>query len=395
MIDGQSHPHDELPKPFRRAVEEILAEPVPQVNLARIRSRLPLPAQACDVRRFRPVRIAPWALAGLAAAVVVVLALRWVQSSNAWAQAVKQVREARSMSYSELITLEGQEQPARTRVFIAEDGRKRSELLLGARKSGGVVTIFDAADKIRITLIEDSKLALVQDQGKEEPGETAGRGFRAWLQTLKKLGDKPDKELGQKELEGKRATGFVATQGNLTFTMWVDNATGKPVRIEYDSPLNGPAPHVVMSDFRFGKKLDESLFSFAVPAGYKVQQQPAVAAVPGGEASVIEALRGYTKRAGGKFPSSLTNWGPWCVLFSKDSGGTLDPETTRVMGHLGAILPFLVSMPKSDYAYLGEGKTVDQKDAVVFWHKRPDGTYRAIYGDLSVKDITAENLPKK
>ena len=396
LIDGQSHPHDELPKPFRRAVEEILAEPVPQVNLARIRSRLPLPAEPREVRRSWPMRIAQLALAGAAAAVVVVVALRWMQASNAWAQAIKQVREARSMSYSELITLKGQPQPARTRVFIAEDGRKRSELLLGAGKSGGVVTIFDAADKIRITLIEDSKLALVHDQAKEERGETAGRGFLAWLQTLKELGDKPDKELGQKELEGKRVTGFVATQGNFTFTMWVDNATRKPVRIEYDSPVNGPAPHVVMSDFRFDEKLDESLFSFAVPAGYKVRQQPTVPSVPGGEASVVEALRGYTKRAGGRFPSSLTNWGPWAVLFSKGSGdGTVDPEATRVMGHLGAILPFLVSTPKDDYAYLGEGKTVDQKDAVVFWYKRPDGTYRAIYGDLSVKDISAENLPKK
>jgi hypothetical protein len=149
----------------------------------------------------------------------------------------------------------------------------------------------------------------------------------------------------------------------------------------------------VMTDFRFNERLDESLFSFAVPPGYKVQQQSAIPSVPGGEASIIEALRGYTKRDDGKFPASITDWGPWAVLFSKDSrDGTVDPETTKVLAHLGAITPFLVSMPKDDYAYLGEGKSVDQKDAIVFWYKRPDGTYRAIYGDLSAKDILAENL---
>jgi hypothetical protein len=64
------------------------------------------------------------------------------------------------------------------------------------------------------------------------------------------------------------------------------------------------------------------------------------------------------------------------------------------MSHLGAILPFLMSLPKDDYAYLGAGKTVEQKDVVVFWYRKSGGAYRAIYGDLSIKDITAEDLPK-
>jgi len=317
--------------------------------------------------------------------------------SSAFGQALRQLREARSMSYAGLITVQGQQQPIRTRVFVAEDGRKRQEMETpGIGKSGRVVTIFDAAGKIRIVLIENSKLALVYDQAKEERGEIVGPGFLAWLQTLKKLGDKPDKELGQKELEGKRVTGFVATQGTFTFTMWVDGATGRIVRIENDSPVNGADYHVAMTDFRFDEKLDESLFSFAVPAGYKVQQQPTTPPAPGGEASVVEALRGYAKRAGGKFPSSLSDWGPWAVFFSKGSSeGMLDSDATHVLAHLGAILPFLVSMPKENYAYLGKGKTVDQKDNIVFWYKRADGTYRAIYGDLSAKDIKGENLPKK
>jgi outer membrane lipoprotein-sorting protein len=328
-------------------------------------------------------------------ATLLTLAIR--TPSSAFGQALRQLRNARSMSYSGLMTVPGQQQPIRTRVFIAEDGRKRQEMEspeIG--KPSGVVTIFDAAGKIRIVLIESSKLALVQDSAQPERGEIVGPGLLAWLQTLKKMGDKPDKELGQKELEGKRVTGFVATQGTFTFTMWVDSATGQIVRIENDSPVNGADYHVVMTDFRFDEKLDDSLLSFAVPAGYKVRQQPTTPTAPGGEASVVEALRGYTKRAGGKFPSSLADWGPWAALFSNgNSDGTLDAEATHVMANLGAILPFLVSMPKNSYAYLGQDKTVDQKEAIVFWYKKADGTYRAIYGDLSVKDIKAEHLPQK
>jgi outer membrane lipoprotein-sorting protein len=315
--------------------------------------------------------------------------------SSAFGQALKQLREARSMTYVQLMTIKGQQQPVRTRVFIAENGRKRNELL-GIGGSGGVTTIFDAGGYMRITLIEASKTALVPE-AKENQAVHTGADFLSWLQALKKLGDKPEKQLGQKELEGRRVTGFVATQGTFTFTMWVDNATGQPVRIEYTAPIKGAGyDDVAMTDFRFDQKLDESLFSFDVPAGYKVLQQLPVPSVPGGETSVIEALRGYTRRDGGKFPSSLADWGPWAVLFSKDnSGGLLSSESTRVLAHLGAITPFLMSMPKDSYAYLGKGKTLDQKDAIVFWYKKPDGAYRAIYGDLSAKDVKAENLPKK
>jgi hypothetical protein len=52
-------------------------------------------------------------------------------------------------------------------------------------------------------------------------------------------------------------------------------------------------------------------------------------------------------------------------------------------------------LPKNDYEYLGDGKTLDQKSEIVFWYKRADGVHRAIYGDLSIKDIAPADLPKK
>jgi hypothetical protein len=81
--------------------------------------------------------------------------------------------------------------------------------------------------------------------------------------------------LGQRELEGKRVTGFVVTQpGRGTFTMWIANATGEPVRIEHDLQVNGAAAHITMKDFQFHQTLDESLFSFDVPPGYDVFGRP-------------------------------------------------------------------------------------------------------------------------
>jgi hypothetical protein len=45
--------------------------------------------------------------------------------------------------------------------------------------------------------------------------------------------------------------------------------------------------------------------------------------------------------------------------------------------------------------YAGNGVKLGDAETAIFWYL-PEGseTYRVIYGDLSVKDVTPENLPK-
>ena len=151
-----------------------------------------------------------------------------------------------------------------------------------------------------------------------------------------------------------------------------------------------------MTDFQFNEPLEESLFSFDAPDDYTVQEQTPVPQVPGGEESLIEALRGYTKLADGQFPASISDWGEWSVLFSQDNdNGRLTAEATLVMSHLGSLIPFLSQMTKDSYEYLGEGKTLADTDMVIFWYKTEDETYRAIYGDLTVKTVAADDLPQE
>jgi len=51
------------------------------------------------------------------------------------------------------------------------------------------------------------------------------------------------------------------------------------------------------------------------------------------------------------------------------------------------------TVPNS-FHYLGTGVTVGQADQVVGWYKIRDGKQlRAFYGDLSVKDVTEDELP--
>jgi outer membrane lipoprotein-sorting protein len=393
---AEARPPDDVLKQAIAAIENAPALPGPppelvNATLATLHDSDPptIPSHPVVSRSLLMKSLAATCCLLLVAGVAVLIMTAIQPSSMAFADAVEQLRSARTLSYTRLITVEGKPDPIKTRELFAEDGRHRSE------HESGVTTIFDSSSRIRLTLIEATKTALVR-RPVDDNRDHLKRHFVEWLETLKKLGDQPDKKLGEKTVDGRRAVGFVATQGNRTFTIWVDAKTNQIVRIEYDSPIEGPVQQIVMTGFQFNQPLDESLFSFDVPDGYTVQEQRSVPKVPGGEESVVEALRGYTKLSGGQFPASISDWGEWAVLFSKNTdNGRPTAEATRVMSHLGSILPFLTRMTKDDYEYLGKGKTLADTDAVVFWYKTKDGTYRAVYGDLTVKAVAADDLPKE
>jgi hypothetical protein len=50
---------------------------------------------------------------------------------------------------------------------------------------------------------------------------------------------------------------------------------------------------------------------------------------------------------------------------------------------------------QGEWHYAGNGVKFGDAETAIFWYQ-PEGseTYRVIYGDLSVKDVAAENLPK-
>jgi hypothetical protein len=68
-------------------------------------------------------------------------------------------------------------------------------------------------------------------------------------------------------------------------------------------------------------------------------------------------------------------------------------EGTQKGMTLGKGMMFHMGLKDSHYA--GSGVKVGEADKAVFWYL-PEGsdTYRVIYGDLSVKDVAAGDLPK-
>ncbi|QDT54428.1 hypothetical protein Pan44_24610 [Caulifigura coniformis] len=367
-----------------------------------------------SIPRSRFMRIAK-AGSGLLLTSCVVLAIVALRApTSAYAQVIENARKAKSMSYlTEIRTLGIDRPPAVVREYVAADGRSRTEHMFNGKPSG-TVTIHDAAGFPRLLLSDPSALAppglaalpvmrrktAMVRPAHEDKHPVEGGHKNSWLRSLQSLKDTPEKDLGQKELEGKTVRGFEATYGKTHFEMWVDVKTGSPVQIDYDSLVH----HVTMTEFQFNQQLDESLFSFDPPEGYEVRQPATTPKVAGGEESLIAALRSFTEKSGGAFPASITDWGEWVTLLFNDvfkgalKKGAVDDNTqgelNATMANLGAVTPFLFAMDKADYRYRGKGKTTADKDAVVFWYKKPNGVYRAIMGDLTVKDIAAAEVPK-
>jgi len=53
------------------------------------------------------------------------------------------------------------------------------------------------------------------------------------------------------------------------------------------------------------------------------------------------------------------------------------------------------TQPNSSLIYVGKGTTYGDHDTAVFWYKPKDSdNYRVIYADLSVKEVTPDQLPK-
>lgn len=398
-----SNPHGHAPDlepPLEAAVWSVLREPLDADAIARVTARaeavfpddLPEP----PARSTRPLNLflsrslILKSLSAVAAVIVVVGATFLLQpTSSAFGEVIRQLRSTRSLSYVTRIYIEGSTKPIESKVQIAKDGRQRQEM------AGGTVTIMDASSQIRLTLLKDSKRALVPAPTEQPATRLVKNGQLTWLEDLKAHGEKPDEKLGQKMLEGRTVDGFVARQGKFAYTIWIDPQTKELVQVEHEMFVKGSTiTKIVMTGFRFDEPLDESLFSFEIPEGYQRHQQPALPKAVSGEHSIVEALRGFTQRSKGKFPKSITEWGEWAVLFSGDNqNGDLSEESAAVMGHLGGALPFLLNLPKDDYQYVGNGKSVTDKRCIVFWYKTAEGTLRAIFNDLSVADVEKQDLP--
>jgi len=322
----------------------------------------------------------------VAAAVLVVAALGvnyMMAPSVTFADVVKPILNARTLIFDMIV---GDEETGPVIHDIIVDQRIRRVISTQQH----LVNIIDTESAKMCSLHTEGKIAVYSDiQGSLQEGT---RDLVAFLrEIITDVQDNPGfkaKELGEKEIDGQKVVGFSANG----FTIWADAETALPVRIEVQSPLSA-----VFKNFQFDVPVEESLVSMDVPDGY-TEQKKVFDMTTSTEQDLVECLRIWAELLlDGNFPEAIgmeeiMNQLPQIEAKLGESVASAEEGTQKGMT-LGKGMLFVMGL--KDHHYAGNGVKVGEADKAIFWYL-PEGadTYRVIYGDLSVKDVTPENLPK-
>jgi hypothetical protein len=158
---------------------------------------------------------------------------------------------------------------------------------------------------------------------------------------------------------------------------------------------------VVLKNFQFDVHVDESQVSMEVPEGYKLEETE-IDFTKGTEEDFIESLRIWAEvLLDGKFPEVVgtEQYMKTMPLLGEKlvQSGLSDEEVGKKVGMIFPRAMFFLQTLEIDgkYHYAGKGVKLGDADKAIFWY-RPKGAekYRVIYGDLSVKDVSKEDLPK-
>jgi outer membrane lipoprotein-sorting protein len=324
--------------------------------------------------------------------IAVILGLNFIgrpsKSGLVFADVVQRIRKARTVTFTTEVQL-GQH----TMKF--ENARK--EPGLKRTVAGDTVMISDPTQKKAI-FIDHSKKQYTERDLENVPAEQT----QDFFEHMRALPDLANEVLAKKEMDGRIVQGFCVIEHGIDAIFWIDVQTRDLVRVEGQFP-NAPNTRIVGTDFKFDVELDDALFSLTPPAGYMKKKPLKMDRSEVNCQDLINLLRWFaTTVEGGLFPPSLkpaefAKVGSQMKKEGKVSKfkGTEDEKKQHTM-KLARGMQFVIMMkPENDWHYGGKGVELGDADTAICWY-RPDGseTYRVIYGDLSVKEVAPENLPK-
>lgn len=282
-------------------------------------------------------------------------------------------------------------------------------------------TITDAVNLRSLSLVPAEKKAYLREMA-VTPG--SARGPFAWYK----------EQMSEPDLQwvGKRTTAHGEVnvfrkiiekgRGDPSRDFWVDAKTKQLVLVQspgadvYDpetDPLRDqpiekawstakPACFV-MSDINFDARLADSLFGLVPPPDYTVEIEHRAYVT---EQEMIDYLGIMAEYNDGTFLDQ-----PYSVdsdrlneIYDKAREHRTAAEQKLLDTTHRYKMASLNMMPtghfiedstvKESFRYLGKGVKLGDKDRIICWYKLKDtGAYRAVYGDLSVKDVAPDDLP--
>ncbi len=368
--------------------------------------------------------------AAVAAAIILVIVASFLVPQQAsFAETAKTIHKAETVTWTGTTY---------TR-FHSQDG-KRTWLQAGPREEFAYrapnlyrCTRFDEEGNVRWVEIVDnaSNRALRLDMNlktatSSEPinNYSGSSGPFAWVTTI--LEGEPVELVGQREVNGGTANVFRHHRERMphkeSVDIWLDTKTKQLVGFSdpgadlFDpttvADRNHPAEEtyskgqmagLIGGNIVFNPELDAELFSLTPPDGFEIMQEPLRPTVT--EEELIEWLGVTAHVNGGQFGDTYRgiDLDRHNEIGSKKKADRteaeqrfLDVSVKHMMNGNGVVMAAFANEYAVDgrFRYLGKGVTLGTAERIVCFYKlKSTGTFRAVYGDLTVKDVAPEDLP--
>jgi len=385
--------HDRLVTNGKNLAQSSLEKDVMNQVIREQNVRLKAATRATEALKIRrTIMKSPITRIAAVAAVIIVAALginSIMAPSVTWAQVIEPILNARTVVFDLILGTD-------------DTGTVSHEIVVGSRmrrvmsNMPNMTMIIDMDNAQLLALDTDAKTAVYADM-EGELGDRTRSYIKFVRQIIGQLQDGQVEELGEQVIDGQKAIAFVGRGQNEEVRIWADPETAHPIRIEAEI---GQEFSFIMKNFEFDAAVDESLMSMDVPDGYTLQKTD-LDLGNASEEDFVESLRIWAEIIGdGTFPESIGTQSAMTqmpVLIQKVTAMQVSEEkgTEIGMSFAKGMLFHQILEGQGAWNYAGAGVKLGDAKTAIFWYQ-PQGsaTYRVISGDLSVKDVAEENLPK-
>jgi hypothetical protein len=347
---------------------------------------------------------------------------------------MRQIGSARSVTYT--ITVQKGEQKAVALREIATDSGR-----IISNGPNGVLRLYDFVSGNDLAVYPAKRTARFVHVARHNRAQLSS--YLTWLETLH---EKDGKWVGLADLDGRKTNVFSVSRPFEQITVWADVQTDLPVRVELaqmpclDKDIRIPQMSFAISDFEnaddpeasssalgsgepewtttievpgvcrekgtvtvtdlaWNVPVDESLFQVKVPEGYWVDKVD-YGDPPPREQALIASLRLWAEACEGAFPADINGLLDCKPLLIEKLRGSGSPEQAYAQAvKIGYVILtgslFAQTLKTVDnWHYAGQDVKLGQADRPLCWWKNEDpATGRVIYGDLSIRDVPAADLP--
>jgi outer membrane lipoprotein-sorting protein len=228
-------------------------------------------------------------------------------------------------------------------------------------------------------------------------------------------------ELGRSVIDGVTVEGFETTDpavyggimgGSVKIRLWVDVMTWLPVLTEMDIEISEQMQiHGVIYDYNWDIQVDESELVPVIPENFKPLTTEGMKMPSISEEGAVEGLKLFAEFTG-KYPENINmmtlmqqveqlrnSQSPAAEKFREKLKQT-ESEEERVAALMDMMRPIqsigmfymLLVQDGNDPAYYGDKVTPEFGHAVLLRWKTEENNYRVIFGDLTIEDVTADEL---